>query len=166
MVSGMARAFFGSFIVVLVMMSLMFRSPLWGLLSMIPLTLTIGLIYGVIGLIGKDYDMPVAVLSALTLGLAVDFAIHFLVRVRELYSKQDGWVGTIGRVFAEPARAITRNVIVIAVGFTPLLVASLVPYRTVGVLLGAILLVSGVATLMILPALLRIFENTLFRLWR
>jgi len=166
MVSGMARAFLGSFLVVLVMMSLMFRSPLWGLMSMIPLTLTIGLIYGAIGLIGKDYDMPVAVLSALTLGLAVDFAIHFLVRVRELYSKRDGWVGTIGRVFAEPARAITRNVIVIAVGFTPLLAASLVPYRTVGVLLAAILLVSGAATLMILPALLRVFENTLFRRWR
>jgi predicted RND superfamily exporter protein len=166
MVSGMLRAFLGSFIVVLVMMSLLFRSPLWGLISMIPLTLTIGLIYGAIGLIGKDYDMPVAVLSALTLGLAVDFAIHFLVRVRKLYSKQNGWVGTTRRVFAEPARAITRNVIVIAVGFTPLLAASLVPYRTVGVLLAAILLVSGVATLMILPALLRMFENTLFRRWR
>ena len=163
MVSGMARAFLGSFVVVLVMMSLMFRSPWWGLMSMIPLTLTIGLIYGAIGLIGKDYDMPVAVLSALTLGLAVDFAIHFLVRVRELYSKQNSWSGTIGQVFAEPARAITRNVIVIAVGFTPLLAASLVPYRTVGVLLASILLVSGVATLLILPALLRIFEKSLFR---
>jgi len=45
---------------------------------MIPLTVTITLIYGIIGLVGKDYDMPVAVLSSLTLGLSVDFAIHFL----------------------------------------------------------------------------------------
>jgi predicted RND superfamily exporter protein len=166
MVSGMASAFLGSFIVVLLMMSLLFRSVWWGLISMIPLTLTVGLIYGVIGLIGKDYDMPVAVLSALTLGLAVDFAIHFLVRARELYSKQDGWLGTSRRVFAEPARAIARNVIVIAVGFTPLLAAPLVPYNTVGVFLAAILLVSGLATLMILPALLRMFEKTLFVRWR
>jgi predicted RND superfamily exporter protein len=163
MVSGMLRAFLGSFVVVLVMMSLLFRSPLWGLLSMIPLTLTIVMIYGVIGLIGKDYDMPVAVLSALTLGLAVDFAIHFLARARELYSAQDGWAGTTGRVFAEPARAIARNIVVIAVGFTPLLAAPLVPYNTVGVFLAAILFVSGLATLMILPALLRMFESRLFR---
>jgi predicted RND superfamily exporter protein len=162
----MARAFLGSFVIVLVMMSLLFRSPLWGLLSMIPLTLTIGLIYGVIGLIGKDYDMPVAVLSALTLGLAIDFAIHFLVRARELYSKQGGWSDTVGHVFAEPARAITRNVIVIAIGFTPLLAAPLVPYNTVGVFLASILLVSGLATLLILPALMRLFENRLFRRWR
>jgi hypothetical protein len=107
--------------------------------------------------------MPVAVLSALTLGLAVDFAIHFLARARELYSAQDGWAGTTGRVFAEPARAIARNIVVIAVGFTPLLAAPLVPYNTVGVFLAAILFVSGLATLMILPALLRMFESRLFR---
>jgi len=166
MVSGMLKAFLGSFVVVLVMMSLLFRSPWWGLLSMIPLTLTIGLIYGVIGLIGKDYDMPVAVLSALTLGLAIDFAIHFLARSRELYSKQSGWVATSELVFAEPARAIARNVIVIAIGFTPLLAAPLRPYNTVGVLLASILLVSGLATLLLLPALMSLFEKTLFRSWR
>jgi hypothetical protein len=47
-----------------------------------------------------------------------------------------------------------------------MLAAPLVPYLTVGVFLGTILLVSGVATLMILPALLRLFETTLFRRWR
>lgn len=163
MVSGMLNAFLGSFLVVLILMSLLFRSPLWGLLAMVPLTLTIGLIYGVIGFIGKDYDMPVAVLSALTLGLAVDFAIHFLARARELYSRERGWAGTIELVFAEPARAIARNIIVIAVGFTPLLAAPLLPYNTVGVFLAAILAVSGIATLLILPATLSTFENTFFR---
>jgi predicted RND superfamily exporter protein len=163
MVSGMMRAFLGSFVVVLIMMTVMFRSPLLGLLSMIPLTLTIGLIYGVIGFVGKDYDMPVAVLSALTLGLAVDFAIHFIARARELYASAGSWREAVPLVFAEPARAITRNLVVIALGFTPLLAAPLVPYNTVGVFLAAILLVSGLATLMILPALMRIFESTLFR---
>ncbi len=145
------------------MMTLLLRSPVWGLLSMIPLTLTIGLIYGVTGLIGKDYDMPVAVLSALTLGLAVDFAIHFLVRAREIHAEQGDWAATTKLVFAEPARAISRNVIVIALGFTPLLAAPLVPYNTVGVFLAAILAFSGLATLLILPALIRVFEKFLFR---
>jgi hypothetical protein len=36
---------------------------------MVPLSITIAFIYGVIGLIGKDYDMPVAVLSSLSLKL-------------------------------------------------------------------------------------------------
>lgn len=162
MVAGMLQAFLGSFLVVLFMMTLLFRSALWGLLSMIPLTLTIALIYGVVGLIGKDYDMPVAVLSSLTLGLAIDFAIHFLARSRALYQQHGTWASTYDHVFGEPARAITRNVIVIAVGFTPLLFAPLRPYITVGIFLASILLVSGLATLLLLPSLIRLLEPLLF----
>ncbi len=162
MVVGMLQAFLGSFLVVLFMMIVLYRSGLWGLLSMIPLTVTIGLIYGVIGLVGKDYDMPVAVLSALSLGLAVDFAIHFLSRAREMQRETGDWKTAAPKMFGEPARAITRNIIAVAVGFTPLLAAPLVPYNTVGVFMAAILGASGVATLIIMPALMRVLERMLF----
>ena len=163
MVVGMLEAFAGSFLVVFLLMTILFRSALWGLLSMIPLTVTIGAIYGMLGIVGKDYDMPVAVLSSLTLGLAVDFAIHFLSRSREMYRRYGSWQATAPHVFGEPARAITRNIIVIAAGFLPLLLAPLVPYQTVGLFLATILLVSGLATLLLLPALIRIMEKRLFR---
>ena len=65
------------------------------------------MIYGVIGLIGKDYDMPVAVLSALTLGLSIDFAIHFLQRSRELSRKLGSWQAASPEMFREPALAIS-----------------------------------------------------------
>ena len=162
MVSGMLQAFLGSFLVVFIMMTVLFRSPLWGILSMIPLTVTIAFIYGVIGLTGKDYDMPVAVLSSLTLGLAVDFAIHFLARARNAYDQTGNWEQAIPLVFGEPARAISRNIIVIAVGFTPLLLAPLVPYQTVGLFLANILLLSGIATLYLLPPLITVLQRRLF----
>ena len=157
----MLEAFLGSFLVVLFMMVILFRSALWGLLSMIPLTLTIALIYGVVGIIGKDYDMPVAVLSSLTLGLAVDFAIHFLARSRALCNLRIR-DACHDHVFGELPRAIMRNVVVIAVGFTPLLLAPLLPYVTVGIFLASILLVSGLATLLLLPSLIRLLEPLLF----
>ncbi|MCF8038503.1 MAG: MMPL family transporter [Desulfohalobiaceae bacterium] len=162
MVSGMLKAFLGSFLVVLLMMTLLFRSALWGLLSMVPLTVTIGFIYGAIGLAGKNYDMPVAVLSSLTIGLAVDFAIHFLVRARVLQAEQGQWQNTVSRVFGEPARAISRNVVVIALGFTPLLLAPLLPYVTVGFFMASIMLVSGAATLILLPSIIPYLEPLLF----
>jgi predicted RND superfamily exporter protein len=163
MVMGMLQAFAGSFLVVFLLMTVLFRSAIWGLLSMIPLTVTIAAIYGAIGLVGKAYDMPVAVLSSLSLGLAVDFAIHFLARSRRVQQERGvEWREVVPTVFGEPARAIVRNIIVIATGFTPLLLAPLMPYKTVGVLLATILLVSGVATLFILPAMIRIFEARLF----
>ena len=149
-------------IVVLVLMIILFRSVLWGALAMIPLAVTIALIYGLIGLVGKDYDMPVAVLSSLSLGLAVDYAIHFLARSRYQRARHTDWKSTVPAVFGEPARAITRNVIVLGVGFLPLLAATLVPYKTVGFFISAILLFAGLATLVILPALIRLFEPWLF----
>jgi len=162
MVSGMLEAFIGSFVIVLVMMVVLFRSMLWGVLSMLPLTLTIGLIYGIIGLIGKDYDMPVAVLSALSLGLSVDYAIHFLARSRMLQAQHGSWAAAHTPVFGEPVRAIVRNAVVVGVGFLPLLAAPLVPYQTVGFFIAAILLSAGAATVLILPALITVLQSRLF----
>ncbi|MDH3393303.1 MAG: MMPL family transporter, partial [Desulfobulbaceae bacterium] len=163
MVSGMLESFLGSFVIVFVMMAFLFRSIFWGLLAMVPLSVTIAFIYGLIGIIGKDYDMPVAVLSSLTLGMAVDFAIHFLERTRATVKKCGSWAEGIKEMFEEPARAITRNVIVIAIGFTPLLAAPLIPYKTVGIFLASIMAISGIGTMFILPALVTVFERWLFR---
>ncbi len=159
MVKGMISALLGSFVIVFLLMTFLFRSLKYGLLSMIPLSVTIIFIYGVTGLIGKDYDMPVAVLSSLTLGLSVDFAIHFLQRYREINSQLKDRRQSLAKMFQEPARAITRNVLVVAFGFTPLLFAPLVPYVTVGIFMVFIMLVSGLSTLILLPTLVTVFSK-------
>ena len=164
MVWGMLQSFMGSFIIVFIMMAILFRSPLWGIVCMVPLLITIVVIYGIIGLVGKDYDMPVAVLSALTLGMAVDFAIHFLERARAEFAETGSWQKSVGLMFDEPAKAITRNVLVIAIGFLPLLAAPLIPYKTVGIFLCAIMALSGAVTLLALPAILKLLEKVLFRI--
>jgi predicted RND superfamily exporter protein len=162
MVNGMLRALLGSFVIVFIMMLVLFRSFWFGLLAMLPLSITIALIYGLVGLVGKDYDMPVAVLSSLTLGLSVDFAIHFLQRARTIRRETGNWHQTVERMFREPARAITRNAIVIAIGFLPLLASPLVPYNTVGLFLAAIMATSCLATLVLLPSVMGLLKSRLF----
>jgi len=163
MVWGMLQSLLGSFIIAFIMMSILFRSPLWGIVCMVPLSITIAVIYGIIGLVGKDYDMVVAMLSALTLGMAVDFAIHFLERSRISFAEKHSWKDSSAVMFGEPARAISRNVLVIAIGFLPLLAAPLIPYKTVGIFLCAIMALSGAVTLMVLPAIITIAEKKLFK---
>jgi len=103
------------------------------------------------------------VLSALTLGMAVDFAIHFLERARTSFQQTGSWESSAAVMFGEPARAISRNVLVIAIGFLPLLAAPLVPYKTVGIFLCAIMALSGAVTLIVLPAILKVGEKILFK---
>jgi predicted RND superfamily exporter protein len=163
MVVGMLRAVLGSFLVVFVLMTLLFRSIPLGLVSMIPLSLAILLSYALVGFVGKDYDMPIAVCSSLSLGLAIDFAIHFIHRYRERV-RETGDLGRTNQViFGLPARAIARNALVIIVGFLPLTISRLTPYVTVGLFFATLMACSTLATLVVLPGLFRITGRRLFR---
>ena len=163
MVTGMGSSLMSSFAVVFLMMVFLFRSFRWGVISMLPLTITIMAIYAFIGYIGKPYDMPVAVLSALTLGLSIDFAIHFIERMRAIYARTGDFEQSYHEIFEGAGRAISRNVLVIAIGFVPMLFSNLVPYVTVGTFFLAIMIVSGLVTMLLLPALTRVFRKSLFK---
>jgi len=153
MVSGMLVGFLVTLVIVTILLVLLFRSVVWALIGILPVLWTILAVYGVIGLVGKDYDMPIAVLSTLVLGIGVDFAIHFVERFRELKEDLGSNRLAIEAFAEEPARALSRNAAVIAVGFTPLLFSSLTPYVIVGLFLASIIVLSWFATVVTLPAI-------------
>ena len=69
--------------------------------------------------------------------------IHFIARSRSLQARYGSWREAVPYLFGEPVRAIVRNVIVVGVGFLPLMAANLVPYQTVGVFIAAYFSGSG-----------------------
>ena len=156
MVVGMRNALLGGAITVFLLMVMLFRSIKLALISMSPLTFAIAMSYGVVGWIGKDYDMPIAVCSSLALGLSVDFAIHFVERYRRKRQELGDLDAVYVAMFEEPARAISRNAVVIVVGFLPLVLSTLTPYVTVGVFFAGLMTVSSATTLVLLPALLHL----------
>jgi predicted RND superfamily exporter protein len=151
MVSGMLVGFAVTLVVVFGLLVVLFRSLRWAVLAMTPVLWTILIVYGAMAMLGRDVDMPVAVLSTMVLGIGVDFAIHFVARYRTLLADL-GPAQALEEFFGEPARAMTRNAVVIAVGFSPLLLSSLVPYVVVGVLLASIVSLSWLASIVALPA--------------
>jgi len=155
MVLGMLKAVLGSFAVVFVLMLIEFRSLTLGALAMVPLSGAIVVTYGLVGWLGKDYNMPIAVCAALTLGLGIDFAIHFLQRFKVHVAESRDVAATNRYMFGEPGRAIARNAIVITIGFLPLVVSTLGPYITVGLFFASLMLFCTLATLFILPGALR-----------
>ncbi len=156
MVNGMMKSILWSFVVIFLLMALEFRSWPVGLLCMVPLSVEIVAAYGAIGLTTGRYDMPIAVCSTLALGLSVDFAIHFLERVRIRFHETRDLADAVGYVYGAPGLAIVRNAIVISLGFLPLVISTLTPYVTVGFLFAGLMIAGAVATLFVLPALLRV----------
>jgi predicted RND superfamily exporter protein len=157
--SDVLRGFAIALIAVLVVLAVNFRSIKWALVSYVPLLLTIALIYGTLGYAGKDFDMPICVLSTLSLGMAVDFAIHFIVRFRqamEVDARADDMRLVREAVLwtaMRPGRGILRNAILFAGTFSVMFFASLTPYVTVGAFMVTMMLLSALLTLLVLPAL-------------
>lgn len=160
MVAGMLRGFILTLIIITVLLAVLFRSVVWAFIGIFPVLWTILVVYGAIGLIGKDFDMPIAVLSTLVLGIGVDFAIHFVERFRELKSDLASSSLAIEAFAEEPARALSRNAAVVAVGFLPLLFSSLTPYVIVGLFLASIIVFSWLSTVIALPALVTRAQKT------
>jgi predicted RND superfamily exporter protein len=161
MVVGMRDAVLGGFLAVFGLMVILFRSVLLGLISMLPLTFAIVLSYGLVGLAGKNYDMPIAVCSSLALGLSIDFAIHFIQRFRARIRENPDLDAANRYMFGEPGRAIARNALVIVLGFLPMVLATLTPYKTVGAFFALLMTVSALTTLILLPGLLRMVSGRL-----
>ncbi|MBI3659249.1 MMPL family transporter [Candidatus Acetothermia bacterium] len=160
---GMLEGFILALVFVFVILTVNFRSWRWAVVSFVPLLFAITLIYGFIGFIKKDFDMPIAVLSTLSLGMAVDFAIHFVRRFQQRYQEDRDLEKALLWTVARPGKGILRNAVLFAAGFSVMIFASLTPYITVGLFIMAIMLLSALATLIFLPALIRLLPGWLLK---
>lgn len=169
----MVRGFIISLIVVLVILAFNFRSLRWAVVGYAPLVFTVILIYGFIGFIGKDFDMPISVLSCLSLGMAVDFAIHFISRFRQRLAETQGGepipikessiTEALLWTAARPGKGIMRNAVLFASAFSVMLLAPLTPYVTVGTFIVSMMTLSALMTILYLPAIIVLLRGWLFK---
>lgn len=162
----MVKGFILALIVVFGILALDFRSVKWAVVGYTPLLFTILLIYGVVGYTGKDFDMPISVLSCLSLGMAVDFAIHFVSRFRQRL-KEAGSGESINDALlwtaARPGKGILRNAVLFAASFAVMMFAPLTSYITVGAFIVSMMLLSAMMTIIYLPALITLMQGWLLK---
>jgi len=164
----MIEGFLLALVVIFAILSVNFRSVTWAMVGYVPLLFTVILIYGAVGFAGKDFDMPISVLSCLSLGMAVDFAIHFINRFRQRLAEsragaapesiEEALVWTAAR----PGKGVLRNAILFAAAFSVMLFAPLTPYITVGAFIVCMMLLSAVLCIIYIPALIVLFRKRLF----
>jgi predicted RND superfamily exporter protein len=162
----MLKGFVLALVVVFVLLVVNFRSIRWAIIGYVPLLFTIVLIYAVIGFSGKDFDMPISVLSCLSLGMAVDFSIHFISRLRQRIAETAATGESLSESLrwtaARPGKGILRNAVLFAAAFSVMMFAPLTPYITVGAFIVSMMLVSALITLLYLPALILLLQRWLF----
>ena len=91
MVSGKIKNIIQIALIVLVISSIVLRSPIGGLLVLLPLIVAVLLNFGVLGLIGIGLGVGTAAISAMAVGFGADYSIYLIYRLREEVRK-DGRV--------------------------------------------------------------------------
>jgi len=133
---------------------IMFRSARIGVAALVPSVMTLAITLGLMGVLGTPLDPGTCMVAALSLGIGIDYSIHFLWRRR--------WRGlSLERTCRSVGPAIVFNAVEVASGFAVMTAASTVPLSRFGLLVMTAMLVAAVATFTILPAFERnIAEKT------
>ncbi len=143
-------------VVIFLLLAFFFRSIRLGLLSippnLIPLVVTMAY------MVWREIPLNVStvIIFSISLGLAVNGTIHVLARFREEMQSGLGREAALIRAARGTGRAIVISCVTLMAGFSVLLLSSFVPVRNFGELIAVTIGGCLVATLLVLPPLLRV----------
>ena len=126
------------------------------LVAMVPVTAATGFLLGAMGILGVPLGIATSMFASLTVGVGVDFGIHFLHRYREERRRGASDSAALGATVEQTGQALRWNALVLAFGFLVLTLSSLKPNHSLGFLLAAAMLACYLATLLFLPRLARL----------
>ncbi|MAP74265.1 MAG: hypothetical protein CMJ55_08410 [Planctomycetaceae bacterium] len=133
-----------------------------GFVSWIPLMMVVVWVYGLMGFTGYQINSQTVTIGALSLGLGVDYAVHFSIRLEEEvehnpFADPHHWVANAS---ATTGRAMWMAALTTAGGFAVLNLSSLLPLRLFGQAFVVAIALALLSSLVILPAFYARFLKT------
>jgi uncharacterized protein len=142
------------FAAILLMFLVLFRSPRYAVLGIVPNLLSASLVLGLMGWAGIPLDLMTVTIAAIVIGIGVDDTIHYIHRYREeLRVDGDAWQA-VSRCHGSIGKAMYYTSVTIVLGFSILVLSAFIPTITFGLLTGLAMTVALLANLMLLPVLL------------
>ena len=136
------------------MVALLMRSWIAGVISLIPLVLTIVINFGVMGLSGIPLDIATLLVSSIAIGIGIDYSIHFLTRFRLECQVENNPGAALNRTILSAGRGISYNAVALALGFGVLLFSSFLGLVSFGALIAMTMILSALSVFTIIPAIL------------
>lgn len=134
------------------------RRPGLGVLVMLPVTAVVLWTFGLMAATGIPFDPVTAVISALVVGLGVDFCIHLGERFVEDVEEHRGDIaGALRASLQHTGAALAGSAATTMFGFSVLSTASIVPFQRLGTVTIYAVGLSLLATLFVLPSVLVLY---------
>ncbi len=139
------------------------RSVAGSLMGLIPIVFTLFILFGTMGLSGIPLDVVTVLLGSISLGVGVDYSIHFLSRLREEYLRSGERESSLVNTLTTTGKAIAVNMVTVSFGFVSLVFGTFLPLRRFALLMLATMLGSGVGALLLLPSIMMMSPLGIFR---
>ena len=151
-------------LVVFIVAAFSFRSLSAGILTIIPVMISVLFIYTVMGLLDIWLAVGTSMFAAIAIGVGVDFAVHTVDRLKYLLSEKGLAINEAYTEFYKSAgRALLFNLLALALGFSVLMTSSVPPLSQFGFLVAVAVLVSFVASMTLLPAIIVLIKPSFLR---
>lgn len=140
-------------VAIFLVLSILFASPLAGLMALLPNILPVSAFFGLLGLTGIPLGPTTALVACIVLGIAVDDTMHLLVRFNEVARQKADEKQAARQAVEEVIRPITLTTIAIACGFLTLSISEFSSQVAFGSLAAVTLAIAWVSDLFLAPAI-------------
>lgn len=147
-----------SVVLVIIILTVFFRSFWAGILSIVPLGMAIMVNFGIMGFLGIKLDAATSMVAAIAIGTGIDYTIHFLVAFHRGRKDHGDFHRLMNRTILTTGKAIMFNAVSVAAGFAVLTLSAFNPLVFLGLLIAITMLTSSFAALTIMPILLDLFK--------
>jgi predicted RND superfamily exporter protein len=170
-INGLARSYLLSTVSALLAVWLTaafcFRSAVAGLFAVTPVAVGVLLIHAVMGFGGIWLGISTQMFAAITIGVGVDFAVHTLDRMILLVKKERKPLeAALVQLFPSTGRALLFNSAALLVGFAIVTTSRVPAVARFGLLVGVAVLASFLASVVLLPALVKLMRPRFLEMGR
>ncbi len=143
-----------SVIACLIIAALFMRSMRLGLVSVVPILVVVAWLYAFMHLAGYGINIVTATIGAVSIGIGIDFAIHFIMRYREELERLRDRLEAVEAAGAGTGAALAASALSSVVGFSIMALAPMPMFADYGFLTAIMIVMALLATLAVLPGLL------------
>lgn len=148
----------GSFFMVLGFIAISFGSLRLGLWAMVPNVVPFIFVFGFTGAVGWHLDYFKMMLASITMGISVDDTIHFLARLRVVFSKKGNYKEALRETMHEVGIPMTVASFALVMAFGSYPLSDLDVLTSFGVLLCGSVIIAWIIKLLLTPALMVLFK--------
>ena len=141
--------------VVSIVMVALLRSPLLGVLAMLPNLLPIAVGLGAMTLLGIKLSPATVMIAAIALGIVVDDTVHMMTAFERRLRRTGDVDDAVRSSLLDIGQPVLVTSILLAAGFATLVLGSFLPTRQVGGVVALIVIAAVITDIVILPAILR-----------